>query len=179
MDPETAKPKFIKEVLLKCLRLSYHQRIIDVVPDNFTAFVPEKPAPHFKFAGDAGSGETTNMKAAVQAVCQTALALPEDVEGCNLSAKLAEAIKQKCSQEEVQALLKEDDKEEPAAAAADQQFSSHRISVFVQTLLNLGSKSFSHSFAAIAKFHPTLKVRRVTTPPFQQVDARYSYYYRL
>ena len=34
-----------------------------------------------------------------------------------------------------------------------------QISVFVQSLMHLGSKSFSHSFAAIAKFHPTFKVR--------------------
>ena len=40
------------------------------------------------------------------------------------------------------------------------QFHSYlQISVFVQSLMHLGSKSFSHSFAAIAKFHPTFKVR--------------------
>merc|ERR1712029_1328326 len=37
-----------------------------------------------------------------------------------------------------------------------------RNSIFVQTLLNMGNKSFSHSFAAIAKFHPTLKTLNET-----------------
>ena len=70
-----------------------------------------------------------------------------------VSAKVVAVIKQKCSQEEVQAVLKEIPDDDP-----DQVNNPLRISIFVQTLLNMGSKSFSHSFAAIAKFYPTLKV---------------------
>jgi len=62
-----------------------------------------------------------------------------------------EAIKAKLTQEEVQAVLKEIPDDE------NDQATTIRISIFVQTLLYLGHKSFSHSFAAIAKFHPTLK----------------------
>jgi len=131
MDPDMPKPKFIKEVLLKCLRLSYHQRIVDIVPESFSALVPAKPTTVYKFGGETGSDE---------------------IIGSQLASKLTNAIKQKASQDEIQAILMEISDEEH-----DQQFTPLKVSVFVQTLLNLGSKSFSHSFAAIAKFHPTLK----------------------
>merc|ERR1711936_665324 len=130
LDPEQPKPKFIKEVLHRCLRLSYHQRVLDSIPDSFNGFAPDKPEPKYKYEGDPEN--ENNME-------------------CMIAAKIRNAIMQKCTQEEVQAILKEipDDESDQAAAA--------RISIFVQTLLNMGNKSFSHSFAAIAKFHPTLK----------------------
>ena len=49
MDPEHPKPKFVKETLLRCLRLSYHQRVADGVPESFQGLVPDMPDPIFKY----------------------------------------------------------------------------------------------------------------------------------
>ena len=64
MDPEGPKPKFIKEVLLKCLRLSYHQRVKDVVPESFHSLVPELTEPFFKYTmpGSATTDVTDVME---------------------------------------------------------------------------------------------------------------------
>merc|ERR1719342_914332 len=55
------------------------------------------------------------------------------------------AVKNKCNPQELLDLLREIELE------------PLRIDVFTQSLLFLGHKSFSHSFAAIAKFHPVFK----------------------
>lgn len=70
------------------------------------------------------------------------------------------SIRQKCTAEEVLNVLNDlpNAGENGENDAADSQYSPLKIDVFVQTLLNLGSKSFSHSFAAIAKFHHVFKV---------------------
>merc|ERR1712043_84780 len=67
----------------------------------------------------------------------------------------------------VQAILKEI----PEGEESDQAVTA-RISIFVQTLLNMGNKSFSHSFAAIAKFHPTLKTINEGSEEAQGVTLR-------
>ena len=85
-DPEHPKPKFIREVLLKCLRLSYLQRVSDSIPESFHAFSPDKPEAHFKFQANP---ETENNVA------------------CMISAKVVAAIKQKSTPEEIMAVLNE------------------------------------------------------------------------
>lgn len=74
--------------------------------------------------------------------------------------QLVVSIRQKCSPEEVLGVLK--DLPNPLSEEeADSRFNPLKIDVFVQTLLNLGSKSFSHSFAAISKYHYVFKVKHI------------------
>ncbi|KAA0709650.1 Nuclear cap-binding protein subunit 1 80 kDa nuclear cap-binding protein [Triplophysa tibetana] len=135
-DLEKPKPKFVKEVLEKCMRMSYHQRIVDIVPSGFTALIPAEPLCHYKY-GDETSGSLA---------------------GFAESTTVGNAIKNRASNEEILTILKDvpnpnqdDDIDE------GESFNPLKIEVFLQTLLHLAAKSFSHSFSALAKFHEVLK----------------------
>ncbi|XP_007524183.1 nuclear cap-binding protein subunit 1 isoform X1 [Erinaceus europaeus] len=135
-DPESPKPKFVREVLEKCMRLSYHQRILDIVPPTFSALCPANPTCIYKY-GDESSN-----------------ALP----GHSAALCLSVAFKSKATNDEIFSILKdvpnpnqEDDDDEGFS------FNPLKIEVFVQTLLHLAAKSFSHSFSALAKFHEVFK----------------------
>jgi len=65
------------------------------------------------------------------------------------SLRLTKSIKAKCTPEDVLDFLKEIPN--PLDDSVEHTHNPLAIDVFVQTLLNLGAKSFSHSFAAIAK----------------------------
>lgn len=54
-DPESPKPKFVREVLEKCMRLSYHQRILDIVPPTFSALCPANPTCIYKYGDESSS----------------------------------------------------------------------------------------------------------------------------
>ncbi|XP_044250090.1 nuclear cap-binding protein subunit 1 [Drosophila takahashii] len=43
------KVVFLRELLKKCLRLSYYQRLVDIVPEVLVGLLPRAPLPHFKF----------------------------------------------------------------------------------------------------------------------------------
>lgn len=135
LDSEHPRPKFIREVMLKCMRLSYYQIIREILPDSFSCFIPEKPEPCYKYSQEG------------------AAALP----GTVTAHQLVVSIRQKCTPEEVLQVLKDLPNPKPEEEA-ESRFNPLKIDVFVQTLLNLGSKSFSHSFAAISKFHYVFKI---------------------
>ncbi|XP_068830586.1 nuclear cap-binding protein subunit 1 isoform X2 [Capricornis sumatraensis] len=135
-DPESPKPKFVREVLEKCMRLSYHQRILDFVPPTFSALCPANPTCIYKY-GDESSNS-----------------LP----GHSVALCLAVAFKSKATNDEIFSILK--DVPNPNQDDDDDEgfsFNPLKIEVFVQTLLHLAAKSFSHSFSALAKFHEVFK----------------------
>jgi nuclear cap-binding protein subunit 1 len=76
--------------------------------------------------------------------------------GTAVAHELVMSIRRKCTPEEALNVLNT----LPGLGETEENFSFNplKIDVFVQTLLNLGSKSFSHSFAAIGKFHYVFKV---------------------
>uniref|UniRef100_A0A8C6R2U1 Nuclear cap-binding protein subunit 1 n=1 Tax=Nannospalax galili TaxID=1026970 RepID=A0A8C6R2U1_NANGA len=135
-DPESPKPKFVREVLEKCMRLSYHQHILDIVPPTFSALCPANPACIYKY-GDESSNS-----------------LP----GHSVALCLSVAFKSKATNAEIFSILK--DVPNPNQDDDDDEgfsFNPLKIEVFVQTLLHLAAKSFSHSFSALAKFHEVFK----------------------
>jgi nuclear cap-binding protein subunit 1 len=136
LDSEHPRPKFIQEVLQKSLRLSYFQRIKEMMPEAYEKLLPNQPLPDYKYTSDG------------------AASLP----GTTTAHKLVVAIRQKCTPEEVLNELKDlPNPKESDNDMVETTFNPLKIDVFVQTLLNLGSKSFSHTFAAISKFHYVYK----------------------
>lgn len=76
--------------------------------------------------------------------------------GTSAAHELVVSIRRKCTPEEVLNVL--NTLPGPRENEETNNYNPLKIDVFVQTLLNLGSKSFSHSFAAIVKFHYVFKV---------------------
>ncbi|CAG5121145.1 unnamed protein product, partial [Candidula unifasciata] len=85
MDPNAPKSKFVREVLLKCLRFSYHQRVVESVPESYAPLLPPEPKPIYRYDQE-GAGS-----------------LP----GTMHAHKLISAIKNKCTPEEAAMLLKD------------------------------------------------------------------------
>lgn len=137
MDLEKPKPKFVREVLEKSMRLSYHQRIVDIVPPSFSALIPAEPLFMYKYSEESNASS-----------------LP----GFPVSIAVGNAIKNRASNDEILTVLKE--VPNPNQDEDDDEgdgFNPLKIDVFLQTLLHLAAKSFSHSFSALAKFHEVLK----------------------
>lgn len=148
-NPESPKIKFIRETLQRCMRLSFHQRVIDFVPEQFYKLVPNKPSPVYKF---------------------------EDADpplfGSEYAQLLTKKIRERSAPEELLRVLNtvpNPSKEDQASASAssssvanqssaDLTYSMVQIDLFSSSLLWVGSKSFTHSFVSLAKYHSLFKI---------------------
>ena len=69
MDPLHPKPKFIRETLIRCMRLSFHGKVVEMVPESFAPLIPELPEPINKYADeDDGCAEREVIRELVNQV---------------------------------------------------------------------------------------------------------------
>lgn len=133
-DRDSPKPKFLRETLLRAIRLSYHQRIAEIIPPAMApAILPAEPKPTYRYVSEEAA----------------------DLEGTAVANKLLELFKERAIPEDVFSALREiPDKfneMEVGGESASDAFNPLKIEVFTSTLLYFGCKSFSHAFAALAK----------------------------
>jgi nuclear cap-binding protein subunit 1 len=72
--------------------------------------------------------------------------------GHSMAHQVTQAIRNKASAEDVIDLLKSCPDADDDMSGNSSGFSLLAVDVFVSVLLNLGSKSFSHSFAALTRY---------------------------
>ncbi|CBY43696.1 unnamed protein product [Oikopleura dioica] len=138
-DLESARPAFIREVLEKCRRLCYHQRINETVPQDFEPLLPNEPVIRFKYRHDEDEEEMSENPAVA------------------CSRKLEYAIRSKAQADEILDILKDVPKPTEPENDDDKDYNPNALDVFLQTLMFIASKTFSHSFAALSKYHTMLK----------------------
>jgi len=131
----------------------------DIVPPDFEPLLPEKPEPKFKYANEKSSKISDSY-------CVTMLKIMNSIyfsalPGQFLSNTLLTKIRNKTTPEDIIEILKEPlmsengEIMEPADIGISNPI---KVDAFVQTLLFIASKSFSHAFAAITKFISVFKV---------------------
>ena len=49
---ESPKCKLLRETLIRCMRLAYHQRIVDIIPESMSSLVPVNPKPTYKYESE-------------------------------------------------------------------------------------------------------------------------------
>lgn len=131
MDPLHPKPKFIRETLIRCMRLSYHGKVVEMVPESFKPLLPEVPEAINKYAdaGDEADAEREVVRQLLSILTQSK----------SDPSKVTEVIG-------VLRSLSEEDEATPL-----------KVEVFSNVLLNYSSQSFSHLFAALGRYRSQLQ----------------------
>lgn len=126
---EAPKNKFLRETLLRSMRLSYRQRLVEIIPPAMAALLPVETKSTYKYVSEEAG----------------------ELEGTLVANKLLELFKNREIPEEVFQVLRDIPDKYNEADNEYETFNPLKIEVFTSTLLYFGNKSFSHAFAALAK----------------------------
>eukprot|EP00823_Brevimastigomonas_motovehiculus_P004015 TRINITY_DN2569_c0_g1_i1.p1 TRINITY_DN2569_c0_g1~~TRINITY_DN2569_c0_g1_i1.p1 ORF type:complete len:877 (+),score=150.01 TRINITY_DN2569_c0_g1_i1:57-2687(+) len=126
---------FVCDILTRCVRLSYWDRIKQTVPQEFVSLLPEQVHTNFRYSDDVikSSGEDSSL-------CSDLLSMVKE-----LTNKLK-------SHSAPLPLLKWLDGDFTAKLGP-----SYRLKVFFSILLELGSKSYSHISALLERYQDVIK----------------------
>ncbi|KAF8366504.1 ncbp-1, partial [Pristionchus pacificus] len=140
LEADALDNKFIlaKEVLEKCMRFSYYERILEILPESHKRLQPAKPDVIYPMEDE--NHEEFERARHFQALFQEKLAADAMIEELRVEEQTGEGP----------------------------EFDSRAFSVFFAVLLKLASKSFSHNFAALTRYHKTLKHVVANSPTMQQ-----------
>lgn len=119
------------------MRLSYHQRIAEIIPQSMAgAIVPAETKPTYRYVSEQAA----------------------ELEGTLVANRLLELFKERAIPEDVFSALRDIPDKFNEADNEIESFNPLKIEVFTSTLLYFGCKSFSHAFAALAKYHMIFKM---------------------
>ncbi|CAD5209171.1 unnamed protein product [Bursaphelenchus xylophilus] len=114
---------FVREVFEKCLRLAYHEKLTQILPEEFEPLIPAKPVISYVM-------DDSDHPLFEQATL------------------FSNAIKARKTSEDI--LL--DLQKERLASGDNVLYDPEAVSVFTSVVLNIASKTFSHTFAAFTKY---------------------------
>ncbi|KAI1721873.1 MIF4G like domain-containing protein [Ditylenchus destructor] len=132
---------FVREVIEKCLHFSYHKRLVEFLPPGFDTVIPPEPIICYEYE-------------------------EEDHPLKHYARDFYESITTKRPPEELQRLLMtspENEDEEPS-------FNPELVGVFTAVVLKIACRTFSHSFAALTKYHKIFRAI-VETPESEKMQS--------
>uniref|UniRef100_A0A7E4VBE2 Nuclear cap-binding protein subunit 1 n=1 Tax=Panagrellus redivivus TaxID=6233 RepID=A0A7E4VBE2_PANRE len=123
-DELSPKLIFVREVLEKSMRLSYHKKIVEILPKEFKPIIPNEPK--FQFVVDDEEH-------------------PAHEDSLHFAAKIRNRVT--CEEILLSVKRNEDDIKE-----GECPYDPDQVAIFTGTLLKMASQTFSHTFAAINKY---------------------------
>lgn len=140
-DLDSPRCVFLSELFERIKRSSYHQFLVETIPEGLHSLLPVAPAPNYRFVSEQG-----------------------DIPGADIAKQLVEAVKAKKDVDDLQTILNAipanatgQEEFNPEVQVIDHTFPLLRLEVLMHVVLKLGCKSFSHSLSALTKFHKLIK----------------------